>query len=200
MAESPIRDRKVRETRARIAETALSLFVRQGYAETTIDQIADAAGVGRRTVFHHFPTKTAMLLDHLAGQREVVIRRLLERPTAEPALVSLHAVLRQLCEQGYDRRLLSQIRTVLETEPRLAGPQLSLGTRDFEKEVIAALVKRHAEELSSVELKALTFMALGWFIAATHVYLIEGRPSLVECFDEAVASCLRWSVNDLSTP
>jgi hypothetical protein len=34
-------------------------------------------------------------------------------------------------------------------------------------------------------------MAVGWFIAATHVYLIEGRPSLLDCFDEVVATCLR---------
>jgi hypothetical protein len=40
-------------------------------------------------------------------------------------------------------------------------------------------------------------MAIGWFLSAVQAYLIEGRPSLVECFDEAVAGCLRWNVSDL---
>ena len=60
MAERTVRDRQARQTRARIAEAALGLFVSQGYAQTTIDQIAEAAGVSRRTVFHHFPAASAI--------------------------------------------------------------------------------------------------------------------------------------------
>jgi AcrR family transcriptional regulator len=198
MIESPVRDRKARETRARIAEAALGLFLSQGYAETTIDQIADAAGVSRRTVFHHFPAKESMILDHFAGRRDVALQRLQARPASEPALVSLHAVLRELCEQGYDRRLLAQIRAVLKTQPRLAGTQFSLGMDPFEKSAIAALTGRLGEGHSAAEIRAVTLMALSWFISAVQAYLVEGRPSLVECFDEAVAACLRWDVTDLA--
>jgi AcrR family transcriptional regulator len=119
IAETPSRDRKARETRARIADAALGLFLKQGYAETTIDQIAEVAGVSRRTVFHHFATKEAILFDHLVARREIAIQRLQERPPSEPPLASLHAVLRQLSELGYDRRLLAQIRAVLASEPQL---------------------------------------------------------------------------------
>ena len=189
MTESLAGDRKAR-TRARIAEAALELFIDRGYAETTVDHIAEAAQVSRRTIFYHFPTKEAMLFDHLVGRREAAIQRLEGRPVSEPPLVSLHAVFRELCEQGYDRQLLAQIRGVLETEPRLAGTQLSLGIGTFERRVIAALENRPGRGHSSVEIRALAFMAIGWFISAAHVYLIEGRPSLVECFDEAVASCV----------
>jgi AcrR family transcriptional regulator len=198
MIESSVRDRKASQTRARIAKAALELFLSRGYAETTVDQIADTAGVSRRTVFHHFPAKGAMLLEHLVGRREVAIQRLQARPASEPPLVSLHTVLRELCQQDYDRRFLAQIRAVLEAEPQLAGTQLSLGIGAFEKRVIATLENRAGKERSSVEIRAVTFMAIGWFISAVQVYLIEGRPSLVECFDEAVASCLRWNPGDLA--
>ena len=52
----------------------------RGYEETTIDQIAEAAGVNRRTVFRHFATKEAILFDHLAVKRDFAVRRLQERP------------------------------------------------------------------------------------------------------------------------
>jgi AcrR family transcriptional regulator len=197
-AESTVRDRRTRETRARIAEAALGLFLSQGYAETTIDQIAEAAGVSRRTVFHHFPAKESMLLDHFAGRREVALQRLQARPASEPVLVSLHAVLRELCEQGYDRRLLAQIRAVLETQPRLAGSQFSLGMDAFEKSAIAVLESRPGEGQPAAEIRALTLMALSWVLSAVQAYLCEGRPSLVECFDEAVTACLRWNLSDLA--
>jgi len=197
MSEGSIRDRRAAQTRARIAEAALELFTGQGYAETTVDQIAEAAGVSRRTVFHHFPAKQSMLLDHLAGRREVALRRLRERPASEPPLVSLHAVLRELCEQGYDRRVLAQVRAVLESDPRPPGGQFSLRMVEFEVSAIAMLSGRFAEGAPSVEIRALTLMALSWFLSAIQAYLIDGRPSLVECFDEAVAGCLRWNVSDL---
>jgi len=44
VVETPIRDRKAQETRARITEAALELFVSRGYEGTTIDQIADERG------------------------------------------------------------------------------------------------------------------------------------------------------------
>jgi len=198
MTESPVRDRRASQTRARIAEAALGLFLSQGYAETTIDQIAETAGVGRRTVFHHFPAKESILLDHFAGRREVALQRLQARPAAEPALVSLHAVLREMCEQGYDRRLLAQVRAVLKTQPRLAGSQLSLGMDTFEKSAVAVLVSRPGGGQPAAEIRALTIMALGWFISAVQEYLCQGGPSLVECFDGAVSACLKWNAGDLT--
>ena len=47
------------ETRRTLAEHALRLFRDQGYDETTVEQIAAAAGVSQRTFFLHFPTKAA---------------------------------------------------------------------------------------------------------------------------------------------
>jgi AcrR family transcriptional regulator len=197
MAESAARERDPEAKRARIAEAAFELFQAQGYAETTIDQIAAAARVGRRTVFNHFPTKEAILFDHLVVRREVAIQRLRERPAAEPPLVSLHAVIRELCEQDYDRRVLTQLRDILTTQPQLAGEQLALGGRAFEMNLVTALQNRHDAKGSSLEIQALTLMATGWLTTAAHVYLTEGRPSLVTCFDEVVAACVQASARDL---
>jgi AcrR family transcriptional regulator len=186
------------ETRARIAEAALKLFVTQGYAETTIDQIAVEAGVGRRTVFRHFATKDAMLFDHLVARRDFAIRRLQQRPASEPPLVSLHAVLRELCRRGYDRAFLEQIRTVLALEPRFAVPQLSIGLQVFEETVVATLERRHGTQYSYQELQALTEMAETWFLTAIRIYFRQGRASLIKCFDEVVARCVQSSVRDLA--
>jgi len=197
VAESPARDRRTRDTRARIAEAALDLFVGRGYAETSIDQIAEEAGVSRRTVFRHFATKEAILFDHLAVRRDFALRRLRDRPPSEPTLVSLHAVLREMCEQGYERRLLDQIRLVLATEPRFAGEQLFAGVRAFEANLVATLEHRTGQRQSRAEILALTEMAEGWFMTATRLYFKEGKRSLVKYFDEVVATCVNASVHDL---
>ena len=83
-AAAPIHKERAGATRAQIAEAALDLFVSQGFAETTIDQIATAARVGRRTIFRHFATKEAILFDHLVVRRETAVQLLQQRPPDEP--------------------------------------------------------------------------------------------------------------------
>ncbi|GAB3967001.1 TetR/AcrR family transcriptional regulator [Actinoallomurus acanthiterrae] len=84
------RERKKRRTRALIQETALELFASDGYDETTIKAIADAADVASRTVTLHFPAKEDILaLDDPFGP-ESLAARLAERRDDESALAALH--------------------------------------------------------------------------------------------------------------
>jgi AcrR family transcriptional regulator len=53
------------DARRRIADAARDLFAAQGYDGTTVDAIAERAGVGRRTFFRHFRSKDEVILaDH----------------------------------------------------------------------------------------------------------------------------------------
>lgn len=59
------RESQRRATRHALAEQALRLFTEQGFDETTVEQIASAAGVSERTFFLHFATKAAAVFpDH----------------------------------------------------------------------------------------------------------------------------------------
>lgn len=57
-----LRERKKARTRAAIREHALALFRQQGYHETTVEQIAEAAEVSPATFFRYFPTKEDVVL------------------------------------------------------------------------------------------------------------------------------------------
>jgi AcrR family transcriptional regulator len=57
----PLRQRQARETRRGIAHAARSLFAERGYAATSIEAVADEAGVAARTVYAIFGTKKAIL-------------------------------------------------------------------------------------------------------------------------------------------
>lgn len=51
--------------RSDLATAAIDLFERHGFDQVTVDEIADAAGVSRRTIFRHFPTKSDIVFaDH----------------------------------------------------------------------------------------------------------------------------------------
>lgn len=57
-----LRERKKARTRAAIRDEAMRLFEEQGYAATTVDQIAEAAEVSPSTFFRYFPTKEDVVL------------------------------------------------------------------------------------------------------------------------------------------
>lgn len=55
------REKKRRETLQRIADAALRLFATHGYEATTLNAIAEAAGISRRTFFYYFESKEEIL-------------------------------------------------------------------------------------------------------------------------------------------
>src|ERR1700761_9140305 len=69
-----LRERKRQVTLDRIAETGLKLFIEHGYEATTLDAIAAAAGISRRTFFHYLKSKEDVLLEHESGKFLHVLR------------------------------------------------------------------------------------------------------------------------------
>jgi len=57
-----LRERKKARTRAALRDHAMRLFREQGYAATTVDQIAEAAEVSQSTFFRYYPSKEAVVL------------------------------------------------------------------------------------------------------------------------------------------
>jgi AcrR family transcriptional regulator len=79
------------EVRRELVAAAVRLFRTRGYEETTVDDIAAAAGVGRRTFFRYFPSKE----DAISPDHEVALARIAEVfATAHPAEPTASLVLR----------------------------------------------------------------------------------------------------------
>src|SRR5258706_12446875 len=62
MSPAGLRERKKLKTKEAIQREALRLIAAQGYAETTIEQIAAAAEISPSTFFNYFPTKEDVVL------------------------------------------------------------------------------------------------------------------------------------------
>ena len=63
-------------TRQRILDGAYALFYRQGFARTSMDEIATGAGVANRTLYARYDSKDSLLADVLERQHELAIERI----------------------------------------------------------------------------------------------------------------------------
>jgi AcrR family transcriptional regulator len=84
-----LRERKKQQTRAALVRAGLELFVERGYDETTLAEIAAAAGVSTRTIFAYFPGKEDILFSTMVTMRDALVAALAERPAGTDALATL---------------------------------------------------------------------------------------------------------------
>jgi len=119
-----LRERKKLATRNALRDAAMKLFASQGFAATTIDQIAEAANVSRATVFTYFPTKEEIVFGEGAAAIDGLAVRLRERLADETTIDVVRAWLGQLA--GWlEPELVLQQRLVREV-PVVGARQLQL--------------------------------------------------------------------------
>ena len=96
-----LRERKKAKTHEAIQEAALRLFRKQGYEQTTIEQIAEVAEVSPSTFFRYFPTKEDIVLHDALDPRffAVFAEQPPELSPIQALRVSMRAVLEQLTPQ-----------------------------------------------------------------------------------------------------
>lgn len=85
-------------TRQAITEAALSLLRSRGPGSFTVEDIADAAGISRRTFFNYFSSTDAALASVTHGFLDNAIQQFRLRPAEEPILQSAQAALMALAD------------------------------------------------------------------------------------------------------
>ena len=115
-----LRERKKQALRQLLAETTIELFLKYGFHGTTVDRIADVAGISRRTFFHYFPAKQDVVTAWYAQQGEYLAAIFRKRPADEPIWDSLVvAFLKMHKHYGGDEERTRRLRRLIHLEPAL---------------------------------------------------------------------------------
>ncbi|WP_454814178.1 TetR/AcrR family transcriptional regulator [Labrys neptuniae] len=112
-----LRERKRRETSERIIDEGLKLFVKHGYEGTTLDAIAQAAGISRRTFFYYFKSKEDVLLSARdGGFREALKPAMLEESPDQAPLAAVQNCLIKLASRRETKESIVFDRLMQSTE------------------------------------------------------------------------------------
>lgn len=87
--ELSLRERKKRETRQRIADVAMGLFMLRGFEKVTVADVAEAADVSVNTVFNYFKTKEDLFFDREDDAVRSLGGVVASRPAGQPLVEAL---------------------------------------------------------------------------------------------------------------
>ncbi|HTA36034.1 MAG TPA: TetR family transcriptional regulator [Solirubrobacteraceae bacterium] len=140
MASVGLRERNKLRRREQITEAALRLFAERGFDGVTIDEIAAAADVSRRTFFRYFARKEDVILAWKQQMADELRAALAERPEREPPLDAVHRALATVAAGYADRpELTLGLMRLFES-----GPTLHAGAdyEDWDAVLTAGIAER----------------------------------------------------------
>jgi AcrR family transcriptional regulator len=94
-AAAGLRERKKRQLRQRLTDTATALFMERGFDAVKVAEVAAACGVSEKTVYNYFPTKESLLIDRWDATMSG-LRSGLAAPDAAPVEVALRILTAEL--------------------------------------------------------------------------------------------------------
>lgn len=183
-----LRGRKRAETHARIQGEAMRLFLEHGFEATTLDDIAFAAGVSRRTLFHYFASKEEIVFSTKADFPNLIADAIARRPVDEPLLDMVENALVDLAARHQTTQARDLARLIHDTPALSAGDQAKY--EKVERVVATALanLKGLAEDDISCRVTAAT--AIGILKLSTEAWL-KGDDAGPDTFGRAAFAALR---------
>ena len=167
-----VRERKRRETLRRITDAGVCLFIEKGFDGATVDEIAAAAGISRRTFFHYFESKDDILLSLQSNVGELFaaeVRR--AQPSGSPFAILRDAALKMCASIPHDD-MLALDRLMRGSASVQARKQASY--RQQEAAVFSALRERWPEPWRETRLRVLAMVAVGATRLASETFNQEG--------------------------
>lgn len=180
---------KKARTRALLVNAATQLFLGNGYESTTVDEIAERAGVTRRTFFRHFPTKDSVVFPNHKIRIRMLQSLLRKHRSSCPPFKAVRKALLEFAGV-YSRNageLLTQYK-IVQTSPALIARELEFDSEYLEAlaesmmpdQASNALIRRQARILAGAVFGAVRSVLREWFASECTLDLMQlGESTLI---------------------
>ncbi|WP_301121997.1 mycofactocin system transcriptional regulator [Mycolicibacterium fortuitum] len=184
-ASGPRVGRRPSTTQDHITDVALALFATHGFDEVSVDDVAKAAGIARRTLFRYYASKNAIPWGdfdaHLQHLRELLAALSTEIPLADALREAL------LSFNTYDEKEMAQhrmrMRVILETAGLQAySMTMYAGWREVIADYVAQRIGAAAGELMP---QTVGWLMLGVALSAYEHWLADESVALADAIGQA---------------
>ncbi|HHA2279850.1 TetR/AcrR family transcriptional regulator [Enterobacter cloacae complex sp. P38RS] len=183
-----LRERRKQSTRTDLSNIGLELFLKQGFENTTIEQIVEPLGIARRTFFRYFKTKEELVFTWHAEKTIELIEVLKGRPAKESPLDAVsETIATTLIRYDANPDLAFALVRLLKETPALLAKECE---KRMERELAltAALVERESKQgLSPLKARIIVGSVMSAWMAALDEWYADGgqanlRPIMTSAF------------------
>jgi TetR/AcrR family transcriptional regulator, regulator of mycofactocin system len=174
-------------TRARIEQAALDLFTRLRFENVTTDEVADAAGISRRTFFRYFATKADAVWGDFTAHVDRLERLLAAADDDQPVLTSICAAYVEVNDYAdAELPMLRQRLRLILREPALQAHS-QVRYQEVDRVVAEHVARRTGAAPEALVPRLVATSTRAAATTAFEVWLADGRLPLAEALHGAFA-------------
>lgn len=175
-----MRARKRRQTRERIVDAAMTLFLERGFEAATVEDIAALADVSKRSFFDYFPAKEDVVFAWQEAFGEALAAEIAVRPSDEPLIKTVEEALISSIAAAAHPKAIAIDQLVNNTPELRARDQLKYAR--LEQTLVEALAEREELDGSEFELRLLAMIVVGSLRLGSEDWRASGRRESARLF------------------
>jgi AcrR family transcriptional regulator len=184
-----LRARKRQQTRERLTRAAMALFLERGFDATTLDDIAAAADVSRRSFFHYFASKEDVVF---AWQEEIItalIAAVAARPAGETMLTAAENAIAAMVRQLDPSEAIAMARLKRDNPALQARNQVKYEM--LERTLAEALGKRAGHKTERLQARLVAMIATGAMRIGDELWTAGGAREKPEAMVKRIFAAMR---------
>jgi AcrR family transcriptional regulator len=183
-----LRERKRQQTRERLTRAAMALFLERGFEATTLDDIAAAADISRRSFFHYFASKEDVVFAWHEETTAALIAAVEARPANESMLTAAENAISAMARQLEPGEAIAMARLKRDNPALQARDQVKY--EKLERALAAALEKR-AGKTEKLGARLVAMIATGAMRIGGELWAAEGAREKPEALAKRTFAAIR---------
>ncbi|MGX4769043.1 TetR/AcrR family transcriptional regulator [Bradyrhizobium guangdongense] len=188
-ASAGLRQRKQQATRERLKRAAMALFLERGFETTTIDDIADAADMSRRSFFHYFASKEDVVAAWQEDAATALVTEILARPAGESMLTAAENAIAAALKRIDPAEAAAMSRLKRDNPALQARDQLKY--EKLERALADGLAQRSGRKSDRLKARLVAMIATGAMRVGGESWLSEGSRDKPEAFVKRTFDAIR---------
>jgi AcrR family transcriptional regulator len=184
-----LRQRKLQATRERLARAAMALFLERGFEATTIDDIAAAADVSRRSFFHYFASKEDVVTAWQEGAAAALVAEVVARPSGESMLTAAENAIAAAVKRIDPAEAAAMSRLKRDNPALRARDQLKY--EKLERALAEGLSQRARTKADKLKARLVAMIATGAMRVGGESWIGEGAREKPEAFVKRTFDAIR---------
>ncbi|WP_027542465.1 TetR/AcrR family transcriptional regulator [Bradyrhizobium sp. WSM2254] len=184
-----LRERKQQQTRERLKRAAMALFLERGFEAATIDDIAAAADVSRRSFFHYFASKEDVVAAWQEDAAAALVAGILARPADESMLTAAENAIAAAVKRIDPTEAAAMSRLKRDNPALHARDQLKY--EKLERTLADGLAQRAGRKSDRLKARLVAMIATGAMRVGGESWIGEGAREKPEAFVKRTFDAVR---------